>query len=190
MTLSYVSLVLQKVTSRVQLHLGLNGGWGKRDVRRVLAGDKRAGSRVSPPFDILIIGFNLHLRWLSRRNITRTGLVWNSVMHHKQVTVSQMSLKWNVCGPETQRRHSARGQWKAAYREIKESSQWDVYPRSPIRNQPWQFSSRWFVSRISFTGSEKPPSDPCISSSPRRVILTGNIERWTTPSLHSLSTTH
>lgn len=96
-TLSYVSLVLQKVTSRVQLHLGLNGGWGKRDGRRVLAGDKR----VSPPFDILIIGFNLHLRWVSKQNITRTGLVWNSVMRHKQVTVSQMSLKWNVRGPET-----------------------------------------------------------------------------------------
>lgn len=104
MTLSYVSLVLQKVTSRVQLHLGLNGGWGKRDGHCVLAGDKRAGPRVNPPFNILMIGFNLHLRWLSKQNITRTGFVWNSVMHHKQVTVSQRSLKWNVRGPETQSR--------------------------------------------------------------------------------------
>lgn len=104
--------------------LGAKWGMGKeRDGRCVLAGDKRAGPRGSPPFDILIIGFNLHLRWLSKQNVTRTGFVWNSVMHHKQVTVSQMSLKWNVRGPETQRRNSARGQWKAAYREIKESSQ-------------------------------------------------------------------
>lgn len=86
MMLSYVSLVLQKVTSQVQLHLGLNRGWGKRDGHRVLAGNKRAEPRVNPSFDILIIGFNLHLRRISKQNITRTAFVWNSVMHHKQVT--------------------------------------------------------------------------------------------------------
>lgn len=72
------------------------------------------------------------------------------------------------------------------------------------RNQAWRISSRCFVfwlscSKILFTGSDVPPTDPAPPPLPlpavgRRalvqLIMTGNIERRVTPSFCPLSTIH